>query len=66
MQPRMIPVVAERGFKFAAESAAFVAVLHRLMVSGSDRAPTTGVAGKLFQVIGIGLPSNLREITAET
>ncbi len=30
------------------------------------RTPTTGVAGKLFQAIGIGLPPNLREITAET
>ncbi len=30
------------------------------------RTPTTGVAGKLFQAIGNGLPPNLREITAET
>ena len=30
------------------------------------RTPTTGVAGKLFQAIGIGLPPNLCEITAET
>ena len=28
--------------------------------------PTTAVAGKLFQAIGIGLPPNPREITAET
>ncbi|MFQ5535767.1 MAG: IS1634 family transposase [Sphingomonadales bacterium] len=30
------------------------------------RTPTTGVAGKLFRAIGIALPPNLREITAET
>lgn len=31
-------LVADRGFEFAVERAVFVAVLHRLMVSGSDRA----------------------------
>ncbi len=30
------------------------------------RTPTTGVAGKPFQAIGIGLPLNLCEIAAET
>jgi len=31
-------LVADRSFEFAVERAVFVAVLHRLMVSGSDRA----------------------------
>lgn len=31
-------LVADRGFEFAVERTVFVAVLHRLMVSGSDRA----------------------------
>lgn len=31
-------LLAERGFEFAVERAVFAAVLHRLFVSGSDRA----------------------------
>ncbi len=31
-------LLSERGFEFAVERAVFVAVLHRLFVSGSDRA----------------------------
>jgi hypothetical protein len=28
------------------------------------RTPTTGVAGKLFQAVGVALPPNIREIPA--
>src|SRR4029450_5011368 len=40
-------LLSGRGFEFAVERAVFATVLHRIMVSGSDRACEKWMAGKM-------------------